>query len=260
MTRGVPEGGQFSRPQAGPLAVSAVAVAGLPEIAAGDSLATLIAERTSLTGGDIVCVAHKVVSKAEGRVVALSDVQPSARAVELAGPDKDPRAVEVVLRESESVLRAERGVIVSRTSHGFVCANAGVDTSNAARDGEVVLLPADPDASARALRAALPGRPAVLITDSFGRAWRHGQVDVCVGLAGLAPLDDWRGRVDARGMSLRATWLAVADAVAAAADLVRVKDAGQPVVVVSGLQRVVTAEDGPGAAVLVRPPSEDLFP
>jgi coenzyme F420-0:L-glutamate ligase / coenzyme F420-1:gamma-L-glutamate ligase len=237
--------------------VKLTAVAGLPEISAGDSLAALLAPVSA--PGSILCVAHKVVSKAEGRVVSLSSVSPSPRAVELAGSEKDPRVVEVVLRESVSVLRAERGVLICRTRHGFVCANAGVDSSNAAGSDEVILLPEDPDASARALRAQLPGRPAVLISDSFGRAWRHGQVDVCVGLAGLAPLDDWRGRVDSRGLELRATWLAVADAVAAAADLVRGKDAGEPVVVVTGLDRLVTEEDGPGAAALVRPPSEDLF-
>jgi coenzyme F420-0:L-glutamate ligase/coenzyme F420-1:gamma-L-glutamate ligase len=232
-------------------------VDGLPEVRQGDDLAGILSGHAA--AGDVLCIAHKVVSKAEGRVVALSSVTPSARALELAGAEKDPRVVEVVLRESSAVLRASRGVIISRTRHGFVCANAGVDTSNAARDGEVVLLPVDPDASARALRARLPGRPAVVITDSFGRAWRHGQVDVCIGLAGLAALDDWRGRTDARGMPLRATWLAVADAIAAAADLVRGKDAGEPVVVVSGLERYVIEEDGPGAASLVRPPSEDLF-
>ncbi len=237
--------------------MKAAAVAGLPEVAAGTDLAALLAPHSA--AGSILCVAHKVVSKAEGRVVSLASVSPSPRAVELAGSEKDPRVVEVVLRESVSVLRAERGVIISRTRHGFVCANAGVDASNAARSDEVVLLPEDPDASARALRAALPGRPAVLISDSFGRAWRHGQVDVCVGLAGLAPLDDWRGRFDSRGLELRATWLAVADAIAAAADLVRSKDAGEPVVVVTGLDRLVTEEDGPGAAALVRPSSEDLF-
>jgi coenzyme F420-0:L-glutamate ligase/coenzyme F420-1:gamma-L-glutamate ligase len=239
--------------------LTATAVVGLPEIGEGDDLAALIASRVSLEAGDVVCVAHKVVSKAEGRVVALSSVTPSARALDLAGSEKDPRVVEVVLRESSAVLRASRGVIISRTAHGFVCANAGVDTSNAARDGEVVLLPVDPDGSARALRALLPSRPAVVITDSFGRAWRHGQVDVALGIAGLAPLDDWRGRVDARGMELRATWLAVADAVAGAAELVRGKDSREPVVVVRGLSRLVCEDDGPGAVALVRPVAEDLF-
>jgi coenzyme F420-0:L-glutamate ligase/coenzyme F420-1:gamma-L-glutamate ligase len=205
------------------------------------------------------------VSKAEGRVVALADVRPTERAVELAAElGKDERHVEVVLRESVEVLRAQRGVLICRTPHGFVCANAGVDASNAANADELVLLPVDPDASARALRAALgragAGSPAVVIADSFGRAWRHGQCDVAVGIAGLAPLEDWRGRTDAHGRELHATWIAIADQVAAAADLARGgKDAGEPAVVLTGLERHVTAEDGPGAAALVRARDEDLF-
>jgi len=200
-----------------------------------------------------------VVSKAECAIVVLDEVRPGPRARELAGRlAKDPRHVQVVLDQSAAVLRAERGVLICRTHHGFVCANAGVDASNAA-PGTVICLPRDPDASARALRAALPGRPAILITDSFGRAWRHGQADVAIGLAGLAPLEDWRGRTDAGGRELRATWIAVADQAAAAADLVRTKDAGRPAAVVRGLERHVTADDGPGAAALVRPASEDLF-
>src|SRR6185436_4827172 len=143
--------------------------------------------------------------------------------------------------------------------HGFVCANAGVDASNAPAEGTLVLLPRDPDASARALRAALPGRPAVVVADSFGRAWRHGQVEVAIGVAGLAPLEDWRGRPDVAGRDLRATWIAVADEAAAAADLVRAKDSREPAVVVRGLGRHVTAEDGPGAVALLRPRAEDLF-
>jgi coenzyme F420-0:L-glutamate ligase/coenzyme F420-1:gamma-L-glutamate ligase len=180
--------------------------------------------------------------------------------------------VQVVLDESLEILRAERGVLICRTRHGFVCANAGVDLSNASSPDTVILLPRDPDASARRIRARLrelvgagrrPGRgpaaPAVLITDSFGRAWRHGQSDVAVGLAGMQPLDDWRGRTDASGLELRATWLAVADAAAAAADLARTKDGREPVVLIDGLERFLTAEDGPGAAALLRPLEADLF-
>jgi coenzyme F420-0:L-glutamate ligase/coenzyme F420-1:gamma-L-glutamate ligase len=140
-----------------------------------------------------------------------------------------------------------------------VCANAGVDASNAGADGTLVCLPRDPDASARALRAALPGRPAVVVTDSFGRAWRHGQSEVAIGIAGLAALDDWRGRADSSGRELRATWIAVADEVAAAADLVRDKGSREPAVVVRGLERHVSDDDGPGAGALVRPLAEDLF-
>lgn len=233
---------------------------GLPEIRPGDDLATLLAARATCAAGDVLVLAHKIVSKAEGRVVALADVTPSARAMELAEPwGKDPRHVEVVLRESAAVLRAERGVLISRTHHGFVCANAGVDASNAGAPDELVLLPLDPDASARRLRAALPERPAVVITDSFGRAWRHGQVDVAIGIAGLAALEDWRGRPDAAGREMRASWIAVADEAAAAADLVRTKDGGVPAAIVRGLGRHVTREDGPGAVILSRPLSEDLF-
>jgi coenzyme F420-0:L-glutamate ligase / coenzyme F420-1:gamma-L-glutamate ligase len=176
---------------------------------------------------------------------------------------KDPRHVQVILDESAAVLRAQRGVLICRTHHGFVCANAGVDASNAPDDGALVILPRDPDASARALRAAIrprPPRPAVVIADSFGRAWRHGQCDVAIGIAGLTALDDWRGRRDPRGLELRATAIAVADEAAAAADLVRDKASREPVVVVRGLERFVTDDDGPGAAALVRPLEEDLFP
>ena len=237
-----------------------IPVEGLPEVRPGDDLAALLAARAGFVRGDVLAVVHKVVSKAEGRVVALVDVEPSPRAIELAEPwGKDPRHVEVVLRESAELLRAERGLLICRTRHGFVCANAGVDASNAGGPGELVLLPLDPDASARRLRAALPNRPAVVITDSFGRAWRHGQLDTAIGIAGLAPLEDWRGRPDAAGRTMRASWVAVADGAAAAADLVRTKDGGLPAVIIRGLDRHVTAEDGPGAEALLRPPGEDLF-
>ena len=239
-------------------AVVARAIEGLPEIAPGDDLAELL--RPHLSDGDVLVVAHKIVSKAEGRVIALDDVTPSDRARELAAEhDKDPRAVQVVLDETAELMRAERGVLICRTHHGFVCANAGVDASNVA-DGSLVLLPKDPDASARALRRALGLRVGVVVADSFGRAWRHGQTDVAIGVAGLQPLEDWRGRTDSTGRELRATWIAVADQAASAADLVRRKDSRQPAVVVSGLDRFVTEDDGPGAAAIVRERDEDLFP
>ena len=263
-----------------------------------------------LQDGQVIVIAHKVVSKAEGAVVALADVTPGARARELAAEqDKDPRAVQVVLDQSAEILRATNGLLISRTHHGFVCANAGVDASNARRESEaaegeigtdataddaieddrtgagrlsaggtgagrlgaggtgaggtLILLPRDPDASARALRARLREltgvSPAVLITDSFGRAWRHGQCDVAIGCAGMSPLDDWRGRTDSVGRELQATWLAVADAAAATADLARAKDSREPVVLIDGLERFVTAEDGPGAMALLRTLEEDLF-
>ena len=246
--------------------LSVTALEGIGEIAAGDDLAAVLGAALAPLeprADDVVVVAHKIVSKAEGRVVALAGVTPGPEALALAARlDQDPRQVQVVLDESETVLRAER-VLIVRTHHGFVCANAGVDASNVPGDDTVVLLPRDPDASARALRAGLRERlgvaPAVCVTDSFGRAWRHGQADVAIGLAGLRPLQDWRGRPDAQGRTMRATWIAVADQVASAADLVRTKDAGTPAALVRGLGDHVTADDGPGAAVLLRPPDEDLF-
>jgi coenzyme F420-0:L-glutamate ligase/coenzyme F420-1:gamma-L-glutamate ligase len=239
--------------------LQAWALPGLPEVRPGDDLGELLAAH-SFEPGDIVVVAHKVVSKAEGALRRLEEVMPTERAIELAGAHgKDPRHVQVVLDESAAIVRAERGVLICRTHHGFVCANAGVDASNAPGPDIVVTLPRDPDASARALRAKLPHRPAVVIADSFGRAWRHGQCDVAIGIAGLAPLDDWRGRRDSAGYDLRATLIAIADEAAAAADLVRDKTSREPAVVVRGLQRYVSDDDGPGAQALIRPRSEDLF-
>ena len=241
------------------------ALPGLPELRPGDDLAAAIAAAAppDLGDGDVLVVAHKAVSKAEGRIRTLADVRPGRRAQVLAAEHgKDPRMVQAILDESAAVLRAERGVLICETRHGLVCANAGVDASNAPQ-GQVVLLPTDPDASARRLRSALAaagrGRPGVVIADSFGRAWRLGQTDVAIGAAGLQVLDDWRGLTDERGRELRATAIAAADAVASAADLARLKDSGHPVVLVRGLERLWRTEDGPGAAALRRPPEEDLF-
>ena len=247
--------------------LSAQGLGPLPEVLPGEDLATLILETplgAQLHEGQVVVIAQKIVSKAEGAVVSLADVIPSQRALELAvEQEKDPRAVQVVLDQSTEILRAERGVLICRTPHGFVCANAGVDASNSADPETLIVLPRDPDASARAIRARLREltgvAPAVLITDSFGRAWRNGQVDVAIGIAGMQPLDDWRGRRDASGLELRATWLAVADGAAAWADLARAKDSREPIVVLDGLQRHVTTEDGPGVGELLRPLEEDLF-
>ena len=250
--------------------ITATPLAGLPEVAAGADLGEAISKvlasqpvpEGQLRSGDVLVVAHKVVSKAEGRVRSLASVVPGERAIALAG-GRDPRLVQVVLDETREVLRATAGVIVCETHHGFVCANAGVDQSNVPGDDTVLMLPRDPDASARRIRARvreLTGvAPGVLITDSFGRAWRTGQSDVAIGLAGVRALDDWRGRLDANGREMRATLIAVADLLAAAADLARRKDAAQPVVLVRGAQEYVSDEDGPGVSPLLRERSHDLF-
>jgi coenzyme F420-0:L-glutamate ligase / coenzyme F420-1:gamma-L-glutamate ligase len=248
-------------------ALSVTPLAALPPVRPGDDLAGLVAAAApdDLSDGDVLVLAHKVVSKAEGRVRRLDEIDPAERARELAREhDKDPRLVQAVLDESAELLRAVDGTLICVTHHGFVCANAGVDQSNAsAEGGELVLLPEDPDRSAARMRGGIADvlgvRPAVVIADSFGRAWRLGQTDVAIGAAGLVPLDQWIGRPDAFGRELRVTSIAVADCVAAAADLARAKDSLEPVVLVRGLERYVTGEDGPGAAALMRPPAQDLF-
>jgi len=258
-------------------------VEGLPEVTEGMVLGELIAAHTALQDGDVVVISQKVVSKAEGQTRRLSSVIPGAEARKLAAVlGKEPALVELILEESVEVLRAERNVLIVETRHGLVCANAGIDSSNLPEDDTVCLLPEDPDASARRIRheigsggsgvgvsgqkRGVSGDPhprppviGVVISDSFGRAWRLGQAEVAIGCAGLKPLDDWRGRKDAHGRELEATEIAVADEVAAAADLVRSKDSGIPVVIVRGLNRFVTPKDGPGAVALRRPRNEDLF-
>jgi coenzyme F420-0:L-glutamate ligase/coenzyme F420-1:gamma-L-glutamate ligase len=238
-------------------------IEGLPEIVPGDDLAELIAGQVELESGDVVVISQKVVSKAEGRVVTLAGVRASPRAQDLAAElGKDPALVQLVLDESREVLRAEHGVLICETRQGLVCANAGVDTSNVAA-GQAALLPLDPDASARQirrrLRKASSNAVAVLVSDSFGRAWRVGQAEVAIGCAGLQPLDDWRGRVDACGQPLTATLIAIADEAVAAADLVRDKASGVPAAIVRGLASRVGDEDGPGAAALRRRREQDLF-
>jgi coenzyme F420-0:L-glutamate ligase / coenzyme F420-1:gamma-L-glutamate ligase len=240
------------------------AVPGLPEIRPGDDLAALLAAACELRATDVLCVAHKVVSKAEGRVVELDAVTAGERATAIATRDgKDPRHVQVVLDEAAEIIRERPGVLICRTRHGFICANAGVDASNAGGGERLVLLPVDPDTSARAIRAALRERlgvaPAVVITDSFGRAWRRGQCEIAIGIAGLTTVESWDGRVDSDGRELRATAIAVADEAAAAADLVRAKDSREPAVVVRGLAHHVMQDDGLGARDLVRSAEEDLF-
>lgn len=233
-------------------------VEGLPEIAVGDDLGALIADRAVLEDGDVVVVSQKAVSKAEGRIVRLDDVGASSRARELAA-DHDPRQLEVILREAVRIVRARAPLVIAETRHGFVCASAGVDASNAPEPGTLVLLPVDPDASAEAIRRRLRERTGrtvgVIVSDSFGRAWRTGIVDVAIGVAGLRPIEDWRGRRDANGYELRATVVAVADEIAAAAELVRGKTAGVPAAVVRGLD---VAGEGT-ARELVMPAERDMF-
>ena len=251
--------------------ITAVPLEGLPEIATGADLGAAIASAAAggqhpqqLRDGDILVIAHKVVSKAEGRVRRLADVEPGEYAIELArSGGRDPRLVQVVLEETREIVRASPGVIVCETHHGFICANAGVDQSNVPGDDTVLMLPRDPDASARAIRARLReltgAAPGILITDSFGRAWRTGQSDVAIGLAGVRALDDWRGRNDAAGREMRATVIAVADLMAGTADLARRKDASQPVVLIRGAEEYATVDDGPGIRPLLRERSQDLF-
>jgi coenzyme F420-0:L-glutamate ligase/coenzyme F420-1:gamma-L-glutamate ligase len=240
-------------------------VPGLPEVVAGNDPAALIvaAARASdieILQGDVLVIAQKIVSKAEGRTVRLDSVEPSELARNWAARyDKDARAVEVALRESRRIVRMERGVLISETRHGFVCANAGVDSSNTP-EGTVVLLPEDPDASARRIRAALEREfeveIAVIISDTFGRPWREGLVNVALGVAGLAPLIDYRGERDSHGRQMRVTVIAVADELASSAELVMRKTDGVPVVIIRGFayQARVTS-----AAELIRRPDLDLF-
>ena len=233
-------------------------VEGLPEIREGDDLAALIAERVQLEDGDVLVVAQKVVSKAEGRVVELAGVEPSERARELAA-DQDPRQLEVILGESARIVRTRPPLVIAETSHGFVCASAGVDASNAPAPETVVLLPEDPDASAARLRERLRDLAGadvgVIVSDSFGRAWREGTTDVAIGLAGIRPLLDLKGVRDAAGYELHATVIAVADELAGAAELAMGKTDGVPAVVIRG----VDARGEGSARELVMPPERDLF-
>ena len=233
-------------------------VEGLPEIDAGADLGRLIADAVVLEDGDVVVVAQKAVSKAEGRIVGLADVEPSERAEAIA-LDGDPRRMEVILRESARIVRLRPPLVIAQTRHGFVCASAGVDASNAPASDTLVLLPEDPDASAGAIRGRLrelTGRQvAVIVSDSFGRAWRQGTTDVAIGCSGIAPLVDLGGQRDRVGYELHATVIAVADQIAGAAQLVMGKLEGIPVAVVRGLD---VAGEG-SAQELVMPPERDLF-
>jgi coenzyme F420-0:L-glutamate ligase / coenzyme F420-1:gamma-L-glutamate ligase len=240
--------------------ISLIPVRGLPEIREGDDLGALVAARVELEDADVLVVAHKVVSKAEGRVVRIDDYEPSERATELAGDERDPRELEVILRQAKRIVRERGPLVIAETEHGFVCASAGVDHSNAPEQGMLVLLPVDPDASARGVRERLrelTGRSVgVIVADSFGRPFRHGTTDVAIGLAGVPPLLDLRGTTDRSGYELRSSRVAVADQIAGAADLVRGKAEGVPAVVVRGLRL-----EGDGTAREITIEAElDLFP
>jgi coenzyme F420-0:L-glutamate ligase / coenzyme F420-1:gamma-L-glutamate ligase len=239
--------------------IEVLPVEGLPEIVEGDDLASLIAAAVELHGGDVVCVAQKVVSKAEGRVVRLDEVEPSAEARRLAGREGDPRRLEVVLRESARLVRTRPPLVIAETRHGFVCAAAGVDASNAPAPDTVVLLPEDPDASAARLRAGLEELTGhelgVIVTDTFGRSWRLGITNVAIGASGIQVLRDLRGVHDPTGYELHSTVIAIADEIAAAAELVMGKTARIPAAVVRGVDVA-----GSGAASeLVMPAAHDLF-
>ncbi len=237
---------------------------GIPAVQPGDDLACLIAAASDAASvrlaGGVLVVCQKIISKVEGRIVSLDDVEPSAEATMLAKEDgRDPRQMELVLRESKRIVRRGHGVTISETHHGFVCANAGVDLSNAPAPNTAVLLPRDPDASARQLRDALIARGAgplaVVVSDSFGRPWREGLVDVALGSAGIAPIFDQRGQTDLAGRELSVTASATVDQLAAAAGLLMRKDSGVPAIWIEGY-----ALDGDGAVrEILRNPDTDLF-
>jgi coenzyme F420-0:L-glutamate ligase/coenzyme F420-1:gamma-L-glutamate ligase len=245
--------------------ISIIGLTGIPEIVAGNDLPAFIATaarnaKLEIQEHDVFVIAQKVVSKAEGQVVELETVTPSQEAIEWANQfDKDARMVEIVLRQSRRIVRKERGVMICETHHGFVCANAGVDNSNVA-PGFVVLLPEDPDASARRIQTALEqefGVPlAIIISDTFGRPWREGLVNVALGVAGIAPVIDYRGQLDSYGQLLRVTMVAVADEIASATELVMGKSDAVPVAIVRGFPYEARSAS---ASELIRPPEHDLF-
>lgn len=246
--------------------VSVFGISGIGEVRPGDDLGELLvvaaqAQGTPIQTGDALVVAQKVVSKAEGRLVRLSDVVPSPFAIEVADLDnRDPRHVEVILRESRRIIRMDHGVIITETHHGFRCANSGVDASNVQDDGEVALLPEDPDASARALRSDILKRTgcdvAVIVSDTFGRPWREGAVNVAIGVAGLVPILDYRGQEDDYGHVLKTTTVAVADELASAGELVTNKSTRMPAAIIRGYP--FRSADG-GIQSLLRKPEQDLF-
>jgi len=248
-----------------PPSIQIIPLMGLPEIMAGDDLAKLISKavRTAnlrIEAGDLFVVAQKIVSKSEGQIVPLDSIEPSVRAVRWAAEyKKDARVIELVLREAKRLVRMENGVIVTETEHGFVCANTGVDTSNVPK-GTAILLPENSDRSAHDLKTKLTREfgvsVAVIISDTFGRPWREGLVNVALGVAGIAPLVDYRGKRDANGKALQSTIIAIADELASAAELVMGKSSGIPVAIVRG---VVGARSSGSGRDLIRAVKKDLF-
>jgi len=249
------------------LRIEIIAVPGLPEVIKGDDLSVLIYNAVrgldaDLEDGDVVVIAQKIVSKSEGAIVDLKTVTPSERAHELAeAVKKDPRLVEVILQQSVQIVRTAPGVLITETIHGLVCANSGVDSSNSAQDDQVIILPPDPDESARGLKSGLEKlsgvRIGIIVSDSFGRPWREGSTNVAVGIAGFEPLEDARGQGDDHGRVLHGTVVAVADEIASAAQLVMGEFGGVPAAIVSGAQ--ITVSDSANAGQLQRSPKTDLF-
>ncbi len=243
-----------------------IPVTGLPEIHPGDDLPAMVLASLTRAGRDlrdhdVVVFAQKVVSKSEDRLVRLADVIPGARATRMAAESgRDPRHLEVVLSETREIVRWERGVLIAETHHGFICANAGVDHSNAGAPDTLVLLPTDPDASAARLRAAFFDRTeldvGVVITDTFGRPWRQGHANVAIGVAGLPPLERYAGKHDSEGYELRVTEIALADEIAAASEIVMGKLDRRPVAIVRGLRYAMSDEN---AQSYVRPADKDMF-
>jgi coenzyme F420-0:L-glutamate ligase/coenzyme F420-1:gamma-L-glutamate ligase len=234
--------------------ISILPVEGLPAIREGDDLGALIAAAVRVEDGDVVVVAQKAVSKAEGRAVRLDEIEPGEEALRLAG-GRDPRQTQAILDESVRIVRERDGFLIAETRHGFVCGSAGVDASNAPEGGMLVLLPLDPDASAERIRQSLGAAVGVIVSDSFGRPWRMGTTDVAIGVAGIRPVLDLEGRRDPTGYELHSTMIAVADEIAGAAELAMRKLARVPAAIVRGLDLA-----GPGSARdLVMPAERDLF-
>ncbi len=249
--------------------ITVTGIEGIPEINSGDDLPAMIIEAAlkqdlGIRDGDVLVVTQKVVSKAEGRVITVDELEPSVIAVQLSeGHNRDARHTEAILRESRRIVRMDRGNIIAETRHGFICANAGIDASNVPGEETVAMLPIDPDASARQIRQAALDRAgvdvAVIISDTFGRPWREGAANVAIGVAGMDPVKDYRGLPDEHGLMMRTTVIAVADELAAAAELATGKTLGIPVTLIRGYRYDPELPERSGASALVRAPEKDMF-